>query len=103
MSRRKTTTSRFGSTGRISHHSRPFSRPRPETDAATPPEAVDLILPPTSEDMAELPAGCVHLMVTSPPYNAGKEYDQDLTLDEYRALLRRGFAATHPGLAGGGR
>ena len=53
--------------------------------------------------MSELPAGCVHLMVTSPPYNAGKEYDEDLTLDEYRALLRRVFAESYRVLAGGGR
>jgi site-specific DNA-methyltransferase (adenine-specific) len=53
--------------------------------------------------MAELPAGCAHLMVTSPPYNAGKEYDQDLTLDEYRALLRRVFAETYRVLVSGGR
>ena len=114
MTRRKTTTSRFGSPGRVSHDSRRFYSARlygdlepppapPGVDAAVPPEAVDRILPHTSEDMAELPAGCVHLMVTSPPYNAGKEYDEDLTLDEYRALLRRVFAESYRVLAGGGR
>ena len=114
MTRRKTSTSRFGAPGRVSHDSRPFYGARlygdleppptpPGVDTAIPPEAVDRILLHTSEDMAELPAGCVHLMVTSPPYNAGKEYDEDLTLDEYRALLRRVFAESYRVLAGGGR
>jgi site-specific DNA-methyltransferase (adenine-specific) len=75
----------------------------PGVETALPPEAADRIQPHTSEDMAELPAGCVHLMVTSPPYNAGKEYDEDLTLEEYRALLRRVFAESYRVLAGGGR
>lgn len=53
--------------------------------------------------MRGLPDRCVHLMITSPPYNAGKEYDQDLTLDEYRALLVRVFSETYRVLAPGGR
>ena len=114
MTRRKTSSSRFGAPGRVSHDSRPFYSARlygdlepppvhPGVETALPPEAADRIQPHTSEDMAELPAGCVHLMVTSPPYNAGKEYDEDLTLDEYRALLRRVFAESYRVLAGGGR
>ncbi len=39
--------------------------------------------------MAELPDGSLHLMVTSPPYNVGKEYDRDLTLQDYLAFLKR--------------
>ncbi|HHE46981.1 MAG TPA: site-specific DNA-methyltransferase, partial [Bacteroidetes bacterium] len=39
----------------------------------------------SSEAMDELPDSSIHLMVTSPPYNAGKEYDDDLTLGEYRS------------------
>jgi site-specific DNA-methyltransferase (adenine-specific) len=42
-------------------------------------------------------------MVTSPPYNAGKDYDEDLSLDEYRDLLRRVFRETQRVLVGGGR
>lgn len=114
MKRRATRSSPFGSPGRVSHDASAFYNARlygdlkpegahaaPETPV--PPEAVDRIVPHTSEDMAELPAGCAHLMVTSPPYNAGKEYDQDLTLDEYRALLRRVFAETYRILVSGGR
>ena len=114
MKRRATRTSAFGAPGRISHDSRAFynarmygelkpSDGRTHPDAPVPSEALDRIIPHSSEDMAELPAGCVHLMVTSPPYNAGKEYDQDLTLGEYRALLRRVFAETYRVLVSGGR
>jgi site-specific DNA-methyltransferase (adenine-specific) len=114
MKRRATRTSTFGSPGRVSHDSTAFYNARlygdlrgspehGEPEAAVPPEVLDRIVPHTSEDMAELPAACVHLMVTSPPYNAGKEYDQDLTLDEYRALLRRVFAETYRVLVSGGR
>jgi len=37
--------------------------------------------------MDELPNNSVHLMVTSPPYNVSKEYDDDLSLNEYLNLL----------------
>jgi site-specific DNA-methyltransferase (adenine-specific) len=114
MKRRPTRSSAFGSPGRVSHDSSAFysarlygdlqpSGARSVPEAPVPTEVVDRIVPHTSEDMAELPAGCAHLMVTSPPYNAGKEYDQDLTLDEYRALLRRVFAETYRVLVSGGR
>ena len=53
--------------------------------------------------MEALPDGSVHLMVTSPPYNVGKEYDADLTLDEYRAFLRRVMAEVLRVLVPGGR
>lgn len=53
--------------------------------------------------MEDLPDRSVHLMVTSPPYNVSKEYDEDLTLDEYRALLKRVMKETHRVLVDGGR
>lgn len=53
--------------------------------------------------MSDLPANSVHLMVTSPPYNVGKEYDGNLSLDEYRELLRAVFAETYRVLVPGGR
>ncbi|MEA1869439.1 MAG: site-specific DNA-methyltransferase, partial [Euryarchaeota archaeon] len=43
-----------------------------------PPESLNRILQKSSESMDELPDSSVHLMVTSPPYNVGKEYDEDL-------------------------
>ncbi len=53
--------------------------------------------------MAEIPDSSVHLMVTSPPYNVTKEYDEDLTLEEYRHLLKTVFAETYKKLVTGGR
>jgi DNA modification methylase len=109
-----TETSRFGSPGRESHDSSSFyasrlyegQRPQKverfkETEA--PAEFLDQILLQSSRQMGDLPDHCVHLMVTSPPYNAQKEYDQDLTLEEYRQLLREVFAETKRVLVTGGR
>jgi len=42
-------------------------------------------------------------MVTSPPYNVGKEYDDDLSFEDYRALLKRVMAETYRVLVPGGR
>ena len=42
-------------------------------------------------------------MVTSPPYNASKEYDEDLGLGDYLTLLRQVFAECHRVLVPGGR
>ncbi len=115
MTRRKpTSSSGFGSPGRVSHDSSPFYGRRLYRDAAPrarraaaetppPPEALDRVYAHSSEAMSELPEGSVHLMVTSPPYNAGKDYDEDLSLDEYRGLLRRVFLETRRVLVSGGR
>ena len=53
--------------------------------------------------MRQLPDNCVHLMVTSPPYNVGKDYDDDLSLDDYKDLLRAVLQETHRVLVDGGR
>jgi site-specific DNA-methyltransferase (adenine-specific) len=70
---------------------------------AVPSEYLDRIFCKSSESMDELPDSSVHLMVTSPPYNVGKVYDQDLTLRDYRALLRRVFKETYRVVVNGGR
>ncbi len=57
----------------------------------------------SSENMEELPNDSVHLMITSPPYNVGKDYDQDLSLVEYREFLANVFAETYRVLVPGGR
>ncbi len=112
--RQATETSRFGSPGRASHDasafysSRMYEDRRPEVtarfvEAALPAELVNTILLKSSRDMRDLPDDCIHLMVTSPPYNVQKEYDQDLTLEEYRTLLRDVFAETRRVLVTGGR
>ncbi len=53
--------------------------------------------------MIELPDNSVHLMVTSPSYNVGKVYDENLSLKEYRGLLKRVFKETYRVLVPGGR
>ncbi|BAS25912.1 DNA-methyltransferase [Limnochorda pilosa] len=72
-------------------------------ETALPPEAIDRIFCQDARHMTQLPDGCVHLMVTSPPYNVGKEYDQDLSLQEYLELLEAVFRETYRVLAPGGR
>lgn len=72
-------------------------------ETAIRPEVLDKIYLKSSESLEELPDYSVHLMVTSPPYNVQKEYDQDLTLEEYTGLLRRVFTEVYRVLVTGGR
>lgn len=60
----------------------------------------------TSEDMHHLPDESVHLIVTSPPYNVGMDYDKHndmLAFDEYRTMLNRVWKECYRVLADGGR
>ena len=69
-----------------------------------PPAAViDQLFCQSAADMHQIPDNCVALMVTSPPYNVGKEYDDDLAIDDYLDLLRSVFAETYRVLEPGGR
>ena len=112
--RTRTGTSAFGTPGRISHDASRFYQSRLyeglQADAADlaleselPVTSQNRIFCQSSETMLELPDNSVHLMVTSPPYNASKEYDQDLNLEEYLALLERVWCETYRALAPGGR
>jgi site-specific DNA-methyltransferase (adenine-specific) len=114
-SKRKTTkTSSFGSPGRAGHDSSPFYAGRiyadqPEaqnvayTENPIPPESLDRLFCHSAESMGELPDCSVHLMVTSPPYNVGKEYDEDLSLEDYLEFLQRIWQETWRVLVPGGR
>lgn len=112
--REGTKTSAFGTPGRINHDSSKFYNSRlyegMKVDAnieykenPVDKSVIDKIYCKSSEVMNELPDYTVHLMITSPPYNVSKEYDQNLTLDEYRQLLKRVFAETYKKLVTGGR
>ncbi|MGB9590233.1 MAG: DNA methyltransferase, partial [Candidatus Hydrothermia bacterium] len=68
-----------------------------------PPNYLDRIFLKSSERMDELPDCSVHLMVTSPPYNVGKEYDEDLSLEEYLGFLKRVWKEVFRVLVPGGR
>lgn len=109
-----TQTSAFGTSGRINHDASEFygsklyadqELPQPDTWAENPipPENLNRLHCTSSTDMSAIPDASVHLMVTSPPYNAKKEYDDDLTLVEYRELLYAVLAETHKKLVTGGR
>ena len=66
-------------------------KPSLETDTISvtttydPQAAVTLRLGDRLQLMASIPDGAASLIVTSPPYNIGKEYEDTLALDEYRA------------------
>src|SRR3972149_2644732 len=97
---KRTKTSAFGSPGRISHDASSFYSSRmyqglPKegeiqyTENPIPQNHLDRILHKSSESLGELPDCSIHLMATSPPYNVGKEYDENLSLPEYLAFLER--------------
>jgi len=112
--KRSTKTSSFGSPGRINHDSSKFYNSRlyeglPKEERveyienAIPPEVINKIFCKTSEKMDELPDNSIHLMVTSPPYNVGKEYDDNLTIEEYRSFLKSVWVEVKRVLVPGGR
>jgi modification methylase len=107
-----TSTQRFGTSKREGHDASEFyARRMLETRATVDPgelsdppaTVVDQLFCQSAEDMHQIPDNCVALMVTSPPYNVGKEYDDDLAIDEYLGLLRRVFEETYRVLEPGGR
>lgn len=112
--RNGTKTSTFGTPGRINHDSSEFYKSKLYADKMVPEgvrfienmipiENLDRTYCKSSEIMDEVPDYSVHLMVTSPPYNVKKEYDKDLSLSEYRLLLKSVFKETYKKLITGGR
>jgi len=109
-----TKTSSFGTSGRINHDSSKFYNSKLYSSVNLklledleenlfPIEYENKIICGSSENMKEIPNNSVHLMITSPPYNVTKEYDQDLSLEEYLTLLRNVFIETYRILVDGGR
>jgi modification methylase len=68
-----------------------------------PESVLDKVFCQDSRSMHQLPDCSVHLMVTSPPYNVGKDYDENLSIEEYCSLLRDVFKETRRVLVPGGR
>ncbi|HEV2361782.1 MAG TPA: site-specific DNA-methyltransferase, partial [Acidimicrobiales bacterium] len=115
MTRRSTSTSAFGVSRRENHDATAFYR------RFTPPDlsddegvaehrAIDKLIAGDSRHMDEVPDSSVALVVTSPPYFAGKEYEEALgeggvpaTYIEYLDLLRDVFAECVRTLEPGGR
>jgi modification methylase len=107
-------TSSFGTVGRINHDSSTFYNSNLYSDLKIvekeeyventfPPELLNKILLHSSENMIDIPDNSLHLMITSPPYNVTKDYDDDLTLNDYLELLRKVFTETYRVLVNGGR
>ena len=67
-----------------------------------PPTLANTVIHGDSRNL-EIPDNCVHLVVTSPPYNASKAYDEDLSLSEYLEMLYNVFAECYRVLVPGGR
>lgn len=110
----KTVMQPFGTGSRVGHDSTGFykramfGKPSIKKTAESSqniidPKTLNHIFLQSSEAMTPLPDNSVHLMVTSPPYNVGKEYDDDLSAEEFRALLVRVWQETYRVLVDGGR
>jgi site-specific DNA-methyltransferase (adenine-specific) len=112
-------TSHFGTTSRIAHDSSPYYQSRLYQDILNehhadvkssskksnpfPIEYQNKIILGNAENMGEIPDNSLHLMITSPPYNVTKDYDNDLSLDEYLGFLKKVFIETYRVLVHGGR
>ncbi|MCC7353853.1 MAG: site-specific DNA-methyltransferase [Anaerolineae bacterium] len=111
-------TSSFGTSSREGHDSSGFYKrnlyAQPAGDATAKPletaavavvseDWVDRIYCHTSENMGQIPDSSVALAFTSPPYNVGKEYDDDCSLPEYLNLIQNVGKEVYRVLLPGGR
>jgi site-specific DNA-methyltransferase (adenine-specific) len=115
MTRRSTSTSAFGVSKRESHDAsgfyRRFTAPQVSDDADIGAfRAVDKLIVGDARHMDEVADATVALVVTSPPYFAGKEYEESLGAGgvpgsylEYLQLLRDVLAEAVRTLEPGGR
>jgi len=123
---KKTTTSSFGIGKRESHDASTFyarnlygkaaadasitppltaateqaSLPNPAADMAT---WADRIYCQSATAMTPIPDNSVGLAFTSPPYNVGKDYDDDMSLEAYLALIQQVASEVYRVLCPGGR
>ena len=108
-----TKTSSFGTKGRVAHDSSKFYNSKLYKEIKNnnsdiivnefPNELLNTIIEGSCENMKDIPNNSLHLMITSPPYNVSKEYDNDLSLNEYLNLLKNCFTETYRVLVDGGR
>lgn len=108
-----TKTSSFGTKGRVAHDSSKFYNSKLYKEIKNnnsdiivnefPNELLNTIIDSSCENMKDIPNNSLHLMITSPPYNVSKEYDNDLSLEEYLNLLKNCFTETYRVLVDGGR
>ena len=108
-----TKTSAFGTKGRVAHDSSKFYNSKLYKEIKNnnsdiivnefPNELLNTIIASSCENMKDILNNSLHLMITSPPYNVSKEYDNDLSLNEYLNLLKNCFTETYRVLVDGGR
>ncbi len=116
---KRTSTSAFGVSKREGHdasgfynrqiygqNGEPAAAPQ-SAPSSVPPSPVgdwaDRIYCQSSARMTSIPDNSVGLAFTSPPYNVGKEYDDDLSFDAYLALIEGVAREVYRVLAPGGR
>lgn len=111
----KTTT--FGTSKRESHDSSDFYNRNLYSDKFSIPSAKDIsdveipepdgwaneIYCKSSEQMSDIPDNGVALAFTSPPYNVGKDYDNDMLLDDYLEMIHNVAREIYRVLRPGGR
>lgn len=117
MAKKTTSTSSFGSSKREGHDASAFYKRDIYGDLFVPqPSKKELLIEipsaegwsnalhqATSERLEGIPDNGVSLAFTSPPYNVGKDYDDDISLVEYLELIQRVGAEVYRVLRPGGR
>lgn len=111
-----TETSDFGTTKRENHDSSYFYASKlyqgfgvvrsddPDgIENRIPSNLLNKIILGDSRNLSWIPDNSIHLVVTSPPYNTRKRYDDDLSLSEYLQLIDDVFTSILPKLVDGGR
>ena len=120
MAKQRTETSSFGVSKRQAHdastfyarqlysqQAEPVTAPALTAPAPPPPlphtDWVNQIYCQSAVNMVQVPADSIGVAFTSPPYNVGKEYDHDLSLDDYLALMQQVAQEVYRVLVPGGR
>lgn len=107
-----TNTYKFGMKKRENHNSKDFynlniyskkMKTKKIINQEFPENLKNKIINKSAENMSEIPDNSVHLVITSPPYNVAKEYDKNLTLEEYFNFLYKVFKECYRVLCDGGR
>ncbi|MEZ4728060.1 MAG: site-specific DNA-methyltransferase [Caldilineaceae bacterium] len=118
---KKTTTSSFGISKRESHDASAFyarnlyrAQPADAPQTSVSPSSIvngqstidtwaDRIYCQSAEAMTPIPDNSVGLAFTSPPYNVGKAYDDDMSLEAYLTLIGQVAREVYRVLCPGGR
>ena len=74
-----------------------------DVEIPPPGDWSDCLYCQSAADMDAIPPNCVGLAFTSPPYNVGKEYDDDVSLQNYLSLIEKVAAEVYRVLRPGGR